>query len=129
MVVSAKILIIDDAIHIRRLTARMLERVGFITLEASDGLQGLQFLKEKKPDIVTCDISMPNMDGHEFLVAAKADVDTKDIPIIIITAIGQEGEAAKATEMGADAYLTKPFSSSNLIETIQTQLKKSTASK
>jgi CheY-like chemotaxis protein len=127
--VSAKILIIDDAIHIRRLAARMLERVGFITLEAGDGLQGLQFLKEKKPDVVTCDISMPIMDGHEFLAAAKADVDTRDIPIIIITAIGQEGEAAKATEMGADAYLTKPFSSSNLIETIQTQLKKSIAPK
>jgi CheY-like chemotaxis protein len=107
----------------------MLERVGFITLEAGDGLQGLQFLKEKKPDVVTCDISMPIMDGHEFLAAAKADVDTRDIPIIIITAIGQEGEAAKATEMGADAYLTKPFSSSNLIETIQTQLKKSIAPK
>jgi CheY-like chemotaxis protein len=122
--VPATVLIIDDAIHIRRLAARMLERVGYETLEADDGLQGLRLLREKKPDIVTCDLSMPFMNGHEFLAAAKSDETTRDIPIIIVTAIGQEGEAAKATSMGADAYLTKPFSSSNLIETIQTHLGK-----
>ena len=123
----ATVLIIDDAIHIRRLAVRMLERVGFDTLEADDGLQGLRLLREKKPDVVTCDISMPLMDGHEFLIAAKADTATQDIPIIIVTAVGQEGEATRATEMGADAYLTKPFSSSNLIETVQSQLEKRTA--
>jgi len=127
--VSATVLIIDDAVHIRCLTSRMLERVGFVTIEASDGLQGLQLLKERHPDIVTCDISMPLMDGHEFLLAAKSDETTRDIPVIIVTAIGQDSEATKATEMGADAYLTKPFSSSNLIETIQTQLKKYTQKK
>ena len=102
----------------------MLERVGFSTIEASDGLQGLQLLKEMRPDIVTCDISMPLMDGHEFLLAAKSDETTRDIPVIIVTAVGQESEAFRATEMGADAYLTKPFSSSNLIETVQIQLNK-----
>ncbi len=100
----------------------MLERVGFTTLEAGDGIEGLRLLREEKPDIVTCDISMPNMDGHEFLSAAKGNAETCEIPIIIVTAVGQEGEVAKATEMGADAYITKPFSSSNLVETIQTQL-------
>ena len=118
------VLVIDDAVHIRRLAARMLERAGFITLEASNGLQGLKFLKEKKPNIVTCDISMPFMDGHEFIKAAKADSETQDIPIIIVTAIGQEDEVAKALDAGANAYLTKPFSSSNLIETIHMQLNK-----
>lgn len=119
---TATVLIIDDAVHIRRLAARMLERAGFATLEAGNGLQGLKYLKEKKPDVVTCDISMPFMDGHEFLTAAKADPQTKGVPVIIITAIGQEGELARAMALGADAYLTKPFSSSNLIETVQTQL-------
>ncbi len=118
------VLVIDDAVHIRRLAARMLERAGFVILEASNGLQGLKFLKEKKPNIVTCDISMPFMDGHEFIKAAKADSETQSIPIIIVTAIGQEDEVAKALDAGANAYLTKPFSSSNLIETIQTQLHK-----
>ena len=119
---SATVLIIDDAVHIRRLASRMLERMGYATIEAGDGLHGLQALRDHKPDIVTCDISMPVMDGHEFLAAAKAGEDTRDIPIIIITAVGQEGEAARATEMGADGYLTKPFSSSSLIEMIQSNL-------
>lgn len=117
------ILIIDDAAHIRRLVARMLEQSGFETLEAADGLQGLRLLKEKKPDLVTCDISMPLMDGHEFLLAAKKDPQIQHIPIIVVTALGQEEEAARATEMGASAYLTKPFSSSHLIDLIYGQVK------
>jgi CheY-like chemotaxis protein len=121
--VDTTILIIDDAVHIRRLVARMLQQAGFRTLEAADGLQGIQLLKEERPDIVTCDIWMPNMDGHQFLAAAKDDPETRHIPVIVVTAIGQEEEAAKATAMGAAAYLTKPFSSSHLIETIQTQLR------
>jgi len=102
----------------------MLEQNNFVTFEAADGLQGLQILKEQKPDVVTCDISMPQMDGYEFLLAAKEDEETKNIPIIIITAVGQEEETARATEMGADACITKPFSSSHLLEIIQTQLEK-----
>lgn len=121
---KATVLIVDDAVHIRRLAARMLARVGFTTLEASDGVEGLRLLKAHRPDVVTCDISMPNMDGHEFLTAAKADAETREIPIIIVTAVGQEGEASKAIQQGADAYITKPFSSNNLIETIQRQLEK-----
>lgn len=118
------VLIIDDAVHIRRLVARMLEQAGFKTLEAPDGLQGLQLLKEHQPDIVTCDISMPLMDGHEFLSVVRNDPKIRNIPIIIVTAIGQEEDAAKATAMGANAYLTKPFSSSHLIETIRNQVEK-----
>jgi chemosensory pili system protein ChpA (sensor histidine kinase/response regulator) len=121
--VPTKILIIDDAVHIRRLVARMLEQAGFTTLKAADGLEGLQLLQDETPDVVTCDISMPLMDGYEFLEIAKKDPKTQHIPIIVVTAIGQEEEVARAMAMGADAYLTKPFSSSNLIETIQTQLK------
>lgn len=121
------VLIIDDAVHIRRLVARMLEQAGFFTLEAADGLQGLQILKEQTPDIVTCDITMPLMDGHEFLAAARENPKTRNIPIIFVTAIGQEEEAARATALGADAYLTKPFSSRHLIETIQHQVQKSSS--
>jgi CheY-like chemotaxis protein len=103
----------------------MLEQAGFNTLEAADGLQGLRLLKEREPDVVTCDISMPLMDGHEFLATVKKDPKTQHIPIIVVTALGQEEEAAKATSMGASAYLTKPFSSSHLIETINNQIKES----
>ena len=117
-----QVLIIDDAVHIRRLIARMLNQNNFATLEAADGLEGLKLLREQKPDVVTCDISMPLMDGFEFLLAAKNDPEVSNIPIIIITAVGQEEETARAMELGADDYLTKPFSSSHLLQTIQDQL-------
>ncbi len=118
------VLIIDDAVHIRRLVARMLEQFGFDTLQAADGAQGFEILKSARPDVVTCDIAMPHMDGYEFLTAARNDPDTQHIPIIMVTAVGQESEAAKVTKMGADAYLTKPFSSSHLLEIIRSQLEK-----
>jgi CheY-like chemotaxis protein len=123
--VPIKVLIIDDAVHIRRIIVRMLEQFNFITLEASDGLQGLQKLQAERPDIVTCDISMPVMDGYEFLEAAKLNPETKHIPIIVITAIGQEEEMVKSLALGADACINKPFSSSHLVEVLQSQLVKS----
>lgn len=117
-----QVLIIDDAVHIRRLIARMLEQADLVTLEASHGAQGLELLKQHKPDIVTCDISMPVMDGYQFLAAVKNDPALQHIPVIIITAMGQEEETTKATELGADACLTKPFSSSRLLDLISSQL-------
>lgn len=102
----------------------MLEQAGFEILEAADGQEGLDILREHKPHIITCDLSMPYMNGYEFLTTVRQDPEHRDIPIIVVTAIGQEEEAAKATEMGANAYLTKPFSSNHLLETIQAQLEK-----
>ena len=100
----------------------MLNLAGFDTLEAADGLQGVSILKTQKPDIVTCDIAMPHMDGYEFVKAARENPETHNIPIIVLTATGQEEEVAKAMDLGANAYLTKPFSSSRLLELIRTQL-------
>jgi CheY-like chemotaxis protein len=116
--VTTTVLIIDDAIHIRRLVSRMLQLAGLETLEAADGLQGVAVLKEHRPDIVTCDIAMPNMDGYGFVKAARDDPETQAIPIIMLTATGQEEEVVKAMALGANAYLTKPFSSSRLLEII-----------
>lgn len=122
MTIVPKILVIDDAIHIRRLIVRMLERAGMTTFEANNGLQGLEIVRKQEPDIVTCDIAMPHMDGYEFLEIVKADPDLKHIPVIIITALGQLEETVRATELGADVCITKPFSSSYLLETIQAKL-------
>ena len=119
-----KVLVIDDALHIRRLIGRMLELSNFEVLEAADGLRGLQLLKEHRPDVVTCDISMPVMDGFEFLTAVKKEPEFANVPIIVITAIGQEEETDKAKRLGADACLTKPFSSGHLMEVIESLSKK-----
>ena len=119
---TTTVLIIDDAVHIRRLITRMLELSGFKTLEAADGRQGVSILREQKPDIVTCDIAMPHMDGYAFVKAARENPETQNIPIVVLTATGQKEEVTKALSLGANAYLTKPFSSSRLLEIIRTQL-------
>ena len=119
---AAKILVIDDAVHIRRLIMRMLERGDYTTVQAGNGREGLQVLKQEMPDVVTCDISMPVMDGYQFLIAAKNNPETEHIPVVIVTALGHQGEINKATDLGADACLTKPFSSSHLREVIDTVL-------
>ena len=119
---AATILIIDDEIHIRRLTARMLEIAGFEVLEAANGPQALRLLEDAKPDLITCDIAMPGMTGFEVLQAIKSQPATAAIPVIMLTAIGQDKDAARATALGAADYITKPFSSARLIETIERQL-------
>ena len=119
MVTNIKVLVIDDIAHIRRLVTRMLEQAGFTVIEAANGLEGLKRVKEQSPDIVTCDISMPIMDGHEFLKEVKHNPETQHIPVIIITAIGEQVRKLRhAAHQRADAYLTKPFSANKLIEII-----------
>lgn len=119
---AVTVLIIDDEIHIRRLTARMLEMAGFEVLEAASGPQALSLLQEARPDVITCDIAMPGMNGFDVLEAIKSQPATADIPVIMLTAIGHEKDADRATALGAANYITKPFSSTRLIETIQKHL-------
>jgi CheY-like chemotaxis protein len=116
------VLIIDDEIHIRRLTSRVLELAGYQVVEAASGTQALRIIEETQPDVITCDISMPGLSGFEVLEAIKSRPATAKIPVIMLTAIGQEEDAARATALGAADFLTKPFSSANLVETIQRQL-------
>ena len=102
----------------------MLEQDDYVTIQAGNGREALQVLEEEMPDVITCDISMPVVDGYQFLMAARQNPETQHIPIVIVTALGQEGEINKATELGADACLTKPFSSSHLREVIAKVLNK-----
>jgi CheY-like chemotaxis protein len=119
---AATILIIDDEIHIRRLTARMLELAGYEVIEATDGAHALALLRDARPDVITCDITMPGMNGLEVLKAIKSEPTLAGIPVIMLTAVGEEKEAARATQLGAADYVTKPFGSTHLLETIEHQL-------
>jgi CheY-like chemotaxis protein len=121
-VTATTVLIIDDEVHIRRLIARMLHIFGFTTLEAADGQQAINLINTARPDVVTCDISMRGMDGYDFLTEVKKNPDTQQIPVIMVTALGQETEIKRAVELGADNFLTKPFSASHLVEIIESQL-------
>ena len=119
---SATVLVVDDEIHMRRLAARILELAGYVVLEAANGKEALSIIQKTPPDVITCDISMPGMSGFEFLAAIKALPSAAKIPVIMLTALGQNKDISRATALGAAAYVAKPFSSAKLIETIQRQL-------
>jgi CheY-like chemotaxis protein len=118
----ATVLVVDDEIHMRRLAARILELAGYKVLEAASGSEALSIIEETPPDVITCDISMPGMSGFEFLAAIKAIPSGAKIPVIMLTALGQSKDISRATALGAAAYISKPFSSAKLVETIQRQL-------
>ena len=118
----ATVLVVDDEIHMRRLAARILELAGYVVLEAANGKEALSIIQKTPPDVITCDISMPGMSGFEFLAAIKALPSAAKIPVIMLTALGQNKDISRATALGAAAYISKPFSSAKLIETIQRQL-------
>ncbi len=119
---TATVLIIDDEIHIRRLIAQMLELAGYRVLEAASGPEALRLIEGTVPDVITCDIFMPGMTGFDVLEALKSQPDTAEIPVIMLTALGQERDTNRAMQLGAADYVTKPFGSTKLTETIERQL-------
>jgi CheY-like chemotaxis protein len=119
---TATVLIIDDEIHIRRLISQMLELAGYQVLEAASGPEALRLIEETRPDVITCDIFMPGMTGFDVLEALKSEPVTAEIPVIMLTALGQEKDTNRAMELGAADYVTKPFGTTKLAETIEQQL-------
>ena len=112
-----RILIADDEPNIRSIVARMLDK-DYVVLEATNGEEAVDIAGREKPDIILMDLMMPQMDGYTACSLIKADQATKMIPIIILTAIDHESNRKFAMEMGADAYITKPFTPQVLADAI-----------
>jgi CheY-like chemotaxis protein len=111
-----RILSIDDSKAIRHAVHRMIDVVGADFLEAGDGLEGLAVLEKSGPvDLILLDLEMPRLDGHGFLEAVKKDPRWKDIPVIMVSSIAQREHMIRAIQEGAKQYLTKPFTSSELL--------------
>lgn len=119
-----KILIIEDNNDIRENMAEILELSGYDTIAAPDGKQGVAMALTHVPDLVVCDIMMPVMDGYSVIHALQKNESTQSIPFIFLTAKAERGEVRKGMELGADDYLTKPFSSTELLNAIESRLKK-----
>ena len=117
-----KILIADDEANIRLLVSSMLGK-DYIVLKASDGEEAINIARSQKPDLILMDIMMPNMDGYTACYTIKKDPVTKAIPIVMLTAIGYELNVKFSQEMGANGYVTKPFSPQDLLDTIGQFLK------
>ena len=110
-----KILIADDEPGVRSIVNRILEE-DYIVLEAADGEEAMDIVKEQRPALVLLDLMMPKMDGYAACSRIKSDRATKGIKVVILTAIGHVLNKKYAEEMGADGYVTKPFTRESLVE-------------
>ncbi len=110
-----KILAVDDEKHIVRLIQVNLERAGYQVVTAFDGVEALKKVQEENPDLVVLDVMMPQMDGFETLKNLKANPQTRDIPVIMLTAKAQDADVFRGWQSGVDCYLTKPFNPLELL--------------
>lgn len=119
-----KILIIEDDTIMRENTAEILELAHYQVTTAPNGKVGSQLAKEIKPDLIICDIMMPELDGYGVLHVLSKDPKTASIPFIFLTAKAEKSEIRKGMDLGADDYLTKPFEDTELMNAIESRLKK-----
>ncbi len=112
-------MIVDDSITMRKVTSRVLESHSFEVITAKDGIDATEQMKERVPDLLLLDIEMPRMDGFELSAYVRADPRLRHIPIVIITSRSGQKHRDRATEVGANAYLTKPYKESELISQVR----------
>lgn len=115
------ILIIEDDEVLRSNLFEFLELADFNVLSAEEGGFGLQLAKEIQPDLIICDINMPNLNGFEVLKKLRQDVTTAKIPFIFHTANTDPDSQSRAMQLGANAYLTKPITLEKLLKTLTNQ--------
>jgi chemosensory pili system protein ChpA (sensor histidine kinase/response regulator) len=115
-------LVVDDSLSARRSLAEFVKDIGYDVLMARDGIDAIEVIEGRKPNIILVDLEMPRMNGLELTSHLRSKSDTKDIPIIMITSRSTEKHRDMADSAGVNAYLTKPFSEDELLENIQNLL-------
>ncbi len=118
-----KILVIDDEVDLVDTITFRLEAAGYSVISANNGQEGLKKARDEKPDLILLDVMMPNLDGYQVCRMLKFDARFEDIPIIMLTARGQDKDKAIGEDVGADVYLTKPFNGKDLLAKIDKMLK------
>ncbi len=121
---SKKILVIEDEPEMRRNLATILKLEKFTALAAENGRVGLDLARKEKPDLILCDIMMPELDGHEVVQALRHEPALASIPFIFLTAKGEKSDLRSGMELGADDYLTKPVSKADLLGAIRARLRR-----
>ncbi|HIE53018.1 MAG TPA: response regulator [Armatimonadetes bacterium] len=122
MTESKKILVVDDEEHVVAAIKTNLEVEGYRVLPAYSGQEALELVGREKPDLIVLDVMMPEMDGWEVLDRLKAQEQTAEIPVVMLTALSQDEDIIRGWEGGAHAYLTKPFDPAKLVRIIGEQL-------
>jgi type II secretory ATPase GspE/PulE/Tfp pilus assembly ATPase PilB-like protein/ActR/RegA family two-component response regulator len=124
-VTEAKVLLVDDEDQLRRVMRDLLERDGYSVTEARDGVEALDQIDRHAPDIIVLDLSLPGLDGYGVLAHLRSRPATVDIPVVVLTAQGDEDNEVRVFEMGADDFLSKPFRARALSARLQAVLSRS----
>ena len=125
MLDSKNIIVVEDDLDIRELISFNLANEGHQVFEANNGEVGIDKARNNNPDLILLDLMLPGIQGLDVCRIIKSDQETKEIPIIMVTALGQEEDIVKGLETGADDYITKPFSIKVLIARVNAVLKRS----
>jgi len=118
------ILIVEDETKNMKLFRDLFQRFGYATIEATDGEQGVELARVEKPDLILMDIQMPKMDGLEATRILKADITTKNIPIVAMTSYAMKGDKERILEVGCDGYIAKPVDIDELLNIVSQYVQK-----
>jgi len=113
------VMIVDDSAAIRKILKRVLDQAGLalgVVIEAGDGIEALEKVKQQPIHLILSDINMPNMDGIQLLTELKSKPESRHIPVIMITTEGGEAKVMEAVQLGAAGYVRKPFTSQQIKE-------------
>jgi len=124
MKIMKKILVIEDEPEMRRNLTTVLRLEQFRALAAENGRIGVELVKKEKPDLILCDVMMPELDGYGVIAALRADIETAAIPFIFLTAKGEKPDVRAGMNLGADDYLTKPVAKHDLLDAIRSRLER-----
>src|SRR5687768_3014359 len=119
-----KVLLIEDNLEVRENTTEILELAGYEVITAPNGKIGVEHAQQEKPDLIICDIMMPELDGFGVLHILNKKPETSGIPFIFLTAKTEKTDIRKGMNLGADDYLTKPFDDTDLLNAIDARMRK-----
>jgi DNA-binding NarL/FixJ family response regulator len=119
-----RLLVVDDDPNLVLLVKDYLEFRGYEVVAASNGLEALEVMRRLTPDLIICDVMMPEMDGYTFVQTLRSDRATDWIPVIFLSARGQTADRVRGLNTGADAYLVKPFEPEELVAQVEATLKR-----
>ena len=121
----SKILVIEDEPEMRRNITALLRYHGYEPIEAENGRKGVDLARREKPDLILCDVMMPELDGYGVLQTLQQDAGLALIPFVFLTAKGDKDNLRSGMNLGADDYLTKPVANTDLVQAIEARLRRS----
>jgi chemosensory pili system protein ChpA (sensor histidine kinase/response regulator) len=113
---------VDDSLTVRKVTSKHLQKRGYEVMVAKDGIDAVEQLRERVPDLMLVDIEMPRMDGYELTSRVRSESGLKHVPIIMITSRAGAKHRQKAFDLGVDVYMSKPYQEEDLVKNIETLL-------